>query len=52
MRLPKKVKVRDVLKIINQRMVRYANTPLDQRRNAFDELYELSKELDEKYGPI
>ena len=35
-----------IRKRIRQRMKDYANTPLSSRRNAFDELYEVVKELD------
>ena len=35
----------EVIKRITIRMYDYSNTPLKKRRNAFDELYELEKDL-------
>ena len=37
-----------VLEIINRRMREYSNRQLNRRRNAFDELYDLSVELEEE----
>lgn len=37
---------KQILDIINRRMREYSNRALNRRRNAFDELYELEREIE------